>query len=161
MVDRAYADHLRRAVWRDRQSASTCGEVFLPAERIRRLESALESCLEQPVSLPEAAYALGFEVTYCCKLFQAVTGSSFSRWIRRIRIEAAKEYLRTTNLPIDIVSSRVGYSDTRTFQRNFRKHVGTCAREYRRTERERACEPTHRGSENTRFAARYPISAAK
>lgn len=35
MVDRPYADHLRRAVWRDRRSASTGGEVFLPAERIQ------------------------------------------------------------------------------------------------------------------------------
>lgn len=55
--------------------------------------------------------------------------------IHRVRVEAAKELLATTRLPIDQVAERVGFSQANYFARIFRRHGGATPREFRRLTR--------------------------
>ena len=125
--------HLRDAVWqpKDVGAPHAIREPVDPHRRIRRLESAIKRHLDEPLTLSEASDILGYEKTYCCRVFRSVTGKPFSHWNREIRVKAAKELLRSTRLPVTTICLSVGYSDVTTFERNFRKVEGTSPRAYR------------------------------
>lgn len=127
---------LHDAVWKYRPGLATAtfpSEVYKPVERIRRLEAALGEHPHLPLSLDDAADILGLHRNYCCRVFRKELGNPFSAWRREIRIAAAKRFLESTDLSITGVGAAVGYRDLTTFERNFRKSVGTSPSEYRQS----------------------------
>ena len=59
------------------------------------------------------------------------TGETPSGYLRRIRIEAAKQLLETTADPVDHLRARVGYGDPTAFRRAFTQATGLGPRQYR------------------------------
>jgi YesN/AraC family two-component response regulator len=99
---------------------------------IHRLKQILEESPQMTLTLDDLAQLLNLERTYCCKLFQELTGAYFSHWIRKIRIAKAQSLLRLSAYTITEVSHAVGYDDITTFSRNFRKELGLSPRSFRR-----------------------------
>ena len=64
--------------------------------------------------------------------FKAATGYAPLAYVQSLRIEEAKQLLETELSPIDEVARQVGYGDTASFRRLFRKLVGMTPGEYRR-----------------------------
>lgn len=56
-----------------------------------------------------------------------------SDYLINIRMEKAKELLRSTDMMTKEVSTAVGYEDERVFMRRFKKHTGLTTGQYRRT----------------------------
>ncbi|MNY73845.1 HTH-type transcriptional activator RhaS [compost metagenome] len=56
---------------------------------------------------------------------------TFVNYLNHIRMEAAKELLRTTDMKALEIAERVGYSDANYFSFAFRKYVGVSPKEYR------------------------------
>jgi AraC-like DNA-binding protein len=56
---------------------------------------------------------------------------SFSQELRATRLNAAAQLLRTTNLPVGAIASRVGYHAHPPFTKAFRRHHGTSPRTHR------------------------------
>lgn len=108
---------VRRAFTRDERRSQT-------RDSIRRLEIILQGSPHIAVTLDDMARFLNMERTHCCRVFQKITGQSFSAWLRRIRIEKAQELLRQDGITITDVAHVVGYEDITTFSRNFRKMSG-------------------------------------
>jgi transcriptional regulator GlxA family with amidase domain len=52
-------------------------------------------------------------------------------YLRRIRIDASKHLLVTTELSISAITERIGYEDTSTFIRMFSNRVGHTPARYR------------------------------
>jgi AraC-like DNA-binding protein len=52
-------------------------------------------------------------------------------YLHRLRIEAAKRLLETSDLNVQEITSRVGYQDARSFSRLFRAGTGQSPGEYR------------------------------
>ena len=52
-------------------------------------------------------------------------------YLRRVRIDAAKERLETTKETIDTITRSVGYSDTSSFCRLFKKYAQITPMAYR------------------------------
>ena len=63
--------------------------------------------------------------------FRAATGYTPLDYVQLVRIEEAKQLLETTDLPIDTVSSEIGYEDPAFFRRLFRRHAGITPSRYR------------------------------
>lgn len=63
--------------------------------------------------------------------FDRELGTSPARWLNEVRIRRAREILETTTLPIDIVSTRTGFSSSSTFRAVFRRVVGVSPLLYR------------------------------
>jgi YesN/AraC family two-component response regulator len=101
-------------------------------ECIQRLRQILEESPHMPLTLADLAQHLNLERTYCCKVFQEITGAYFSEWVRKIRIARAQSLLRLPAYTITEVSHAVGYDDITTFSRNFRKELGVSPRIFRR-----------------------------
>lgn len=61
---------------------------------------------------------------YLSRLFKAVTGIGFSKYLLTLRMEKAKELLADTSLSIGEIASMVGYTSTSYFIANFKKYFG-------------------------------------
>ena len=64
--------------------------------------------------------------------FKKATNQAPIEYLNRLRIRKGMEYLRNTNLTITDIATRVGFSDSNYFTRQFKKYGGTTPLSYRR-----------------------------
>jgi transcriptional regulator GlxA family with amidase domain len=67
--------------------------------------------------------------------FKSATGMTPLDYVQRLRIEEAKQMLETTDDPVESVASEVGYGDTVSFRRLFKRLVADTPAVYRRRKR--------------------------
>lgn len=68
---------------------------------------------------------------YFSTLFKKKEGVSPLDYLTRIRMEAAKDLLRDTDIPASEVSYLVGYEDPRYFYKVFKKYTGQTPTNFR------------------------------
>jgi transcriptional regulator GlxA family with amidase domain len=64
--------------------------------------------------------------------FRAATGYSPLAYVQTLRIEEAKQLLETTTTAVEQIGRDVGYEDTASFRRLFRRITGLAPGDYRR-----------------------------
>jgi len=69
--------------------------------------------------------------------FKKATGLSPVQYLQQIRLDKAKELLKTTNLNIAEVADQVGYSDNAYFSALFKRQISLSPGEYRRLVRKK------------------------
>ena len=84
------------------------------------------------VSLKDAAATVYLSPKYLSRIFKETTGGEFSDYKLRVKIEKAGELLRETGYNIDQISQRIGYENTESFTRIFKKLTGSTPTEYRK-----------------------------
>ena len=99
--------------------------AFSYYRRLDRLRKHVEANLCEPVSLADAARVVGLEKKYFSSFFRGKVGVPFTSWLSSVRLEAAVQLLSTRNYAISSVADRVGFADLRTFERNFKRVLGT------------------------------------
>ena len=85
----------------------------------------------EDLSLGQVAAAVHTSIFYFCKLFRKVTGTTFTEFVSRTRIEKAKNLLLNPNLRISEIAYEVGFQSLTHFNRVFKNVVGespTCYR---------------------------------
>ena len=82
-------------------------------------------------SLKDACRAFNISYSYASHLFAEFNNVPFARYVRSIRVEAAKRYLEHTTLPVIFTSSECGFSDSNYFSSVFKKETGLTPSEYR------------------------------
>ncbi len=99
--------------------------------KILEAQTHMEGNLTESFSLDELATGLGISPRHFKRRFKSATGDSPLAYLQRLRVEAAKQRLETTRETVDEITSQVGYEDTNSFRRLFRKFTGLSPREYR------------------------------
>lgn len=99
---------------------------------IREAKEYIMLNLSGSVSLEEVCGIVGYNSTYFSVLFKKECGMNFSEYVMRARIEKAKKLLKSTNETVATIMSMVGYTDIKTFNRNFNKIVGVNPGQYRK-----------------------------
>ncbi|WML28396.1 response regulator [Neobacillus sp. OS1-33] len=69
--------------------------------------------------------------SYCSYLFKEKTGENFNDFVNRIRIEKAKELLKSSPEKVYKIAKTLGYDNTKYFFRVFKKVTGYTPEEYR------------------------------
>ena len=85
----------------------------------------------EPVSIETLAEYLHLNPRYFSTLFKKKEGVSPLDYLTRIRMEAAKDLLRDTDIPASEVSYLVGYEDPRYFYKVFKKYTGQTPTNFR------------------------------
>ena len=85
----------------------------------------------QHITLCSVAQKVYMTPTYLSLLFKTNTGKTFIEQLTNIRMDKAKDMLKSTSLRNYEVAEKVGYHDSRYFSQIFKKKVGVSPSEYR------------------------------
>lgn len=83
----------------------------------------------------DAANEFFMDHSYFCRLFKKNFGCCFANYILDYRLEKAKIYLSTTDLPVTEIAFRVGFNDCSYFCKTFKKANGISPLSYRKADR--------------------------
>lgn len=109
-----------------RQDASLSKAVRICLEQMR-------TRLEDNLTLESLARDLGYSPYYLSKKFRSETGKTFKEQLRTLRLERAKQLLRTTNDSIFEISERLQFCSQSYFTECFRKAEGCSPAEFRQS----------------------------
>lgn len=97
----------------------------------RMLNYIREHYPEHDLSLDRLAKEFGLSPTYISKLFKEHTENNFIDHLIEIRINASKTLLTDKDRKVNEIAEAVGYTNTRSFLRTFKKYTGITPTEYR------------------------------
>jgi transcriptional regulator GlxA family with amidase domain len=80
--------------------------------------------LSEPISIPQAAKAIGVSERMLQRSVQRTLGTSPIRFIQDLRIERASHLLRTTEQSLETISRKVGYKHPNTLRVLLRERTG-------------------------------------
>lgn len=83
------------------------------------------------ITLEEMAKRVGVSSQYLSKIFKEETGQTFVEYLTTLRINRAKDIIKTSDQPIKQVGIMVGYKDPNYFSRIFRSVVGLSPSDFR------------------------------
>jgi two-component system response regulator YesN len=98
---------------------------------IEEVKNYIDQHYMHQISIGEIAEKLGVTPNYLSALFHKKTGTTFVKYLTRIRMLKAKELLKDPNIHIQQVAEQVGYYSTRYFTKLFVKFFGCYPSEYR------------------------------
>ena len=98
-------------------------------ERIKRF--AERNCFKK-ISLNEAAQVVCLSPKYLSRIFKQYCGKGFSEFRLEIKIGKAKGLLTQSTYNIDQISDKLGYQNTESFIRQFKKFTRCTPTEYRK-----------------------------
>ena len=98
---------------------------------IRLAKEYIVNNFNKNITLKDVADEVFLSQNYLSELFKKETGEGFYDFISKYRIRKAKEILITTNLKIYEVAEKVGYNDSITFGRAFKKITGVTPNSFR------------------------------
>ena len=96
----------------------------LSAPTLARIEEYVQAHLHGPIGMDELAGIAGCTRYHFSRLFRQSTGQTPHQWVTRLRVERASVLLSTTELGVEAVAQRVGFSGRSGLTRAFRRHRG-------------------------------------
>jgi transcriptional regulator GlxA family with amidase domain len=119
--------------------------VWVPrAERstVRAVQTLVEAAPGGDHRLPALAAAAAMSVRHFTRVFTAEVGETPSRFVERVRVEAARRELETSADTLDVVAQRCGLGSAETLRRVFQRRLEVSPDSYRRRFRTVAHERT-------------------
>ena len=84
------------------------------------------------ISLQRIAKMVYLSPYYISRMFKAKTGKNFYDYVLTVRMEAAMEMLKTTDLKVYEIAERVGYRNQKNFTKIFKRFYANNPSEYRK-----------------------------
>ena len=77
----------------------------------------------------------GYEESYFCRRFKAITGMTFTRYVLLLRLEKAQKLLCSRQIRTRDLAASCGFADVGYFCRCFKRHFGVSPMEYKNQNR--------------------------
>jgi len=100
---------------------------------VSRAKAFIHESHHQKISLREVAAHLGLSRTYLSTLFRRECGCTLTEYLHRVRMQRAQELIRSGDVPLSWVASRVGYQNYRDFHRNFVRFQNSSPKRFQRS----------------------------
>ena len=94
------------------------------ADDVYRATEFILANYNRKITLEDVADEVGFSPAYFSRLFKKKYGQSFSAFLTNVRIDASKNNLLATNLPMSEIARMSGFVDASYFTRAFKREVG-------------------------------------
>ncbi|CAL9611432.1 HTH-type transcriptional activator RhaS [Streptomyces sp. enrichment culture] len=98
---------------------------------MRAAVAFLHERLADPVTLADLADEVHLSVYHLVRVFKKATGQTPHRFLTGLRVEAAKRLLRETDLTLDQIAPRCGFTGSGALSAAFLRHTGTRPSAYR------------------------------
>ncbi|MBQ9760224.1 MAG: helix-turn-helix transcriptional regulator [Clostridia bacterium] len=108
-------------------------EHYLPSEKRLRIEPAIEYISKnynKPITNDELASLTGMSTVSFRKIFTQTTGISPIAYHHQLRIEKAKEMLKSDYGTLSDLAQSLGYAGLYDFSRDFKNHTGVAPSKY-------------------------------
>lgn len=106
----AYEDALSQNQYKDRA--------------ISRIISYVKTHYNKHLTLTDIAEYAGMNPSYVSRKFRQCTDMTLTDYIRKLRMENAKELFHSSQLTVKEAAAAVGYTDARLFSKEFKKYTG-------------------------------------
>src|SRR5215470_14060070 len=100
--------------------------------RLRKVKEFVHAKMEDELSLGELAQSVGLSTAHFSEMFRKSMGETPHQFVLRVRIERAKEMLRSAESRVLDVAIACGFKTQQHFARVFRHVCGLSPKEYRR-----------------------------
>jgi AraC-like DNA-binding protein len=100
--------------------------------QLNRATEMLKANLDGQIALSQVAGECKLSVSHFVRAFKQTVGEPPYRWLLQQRMDAAKELLLHSGLPMVEIALKCGFADQACFIRAFRKLLGTTPGEWRR-----------------------------
>lgn len=101
-------------------------------EYVRKAESFIKINLHKKIHVTEVADYVGIDRSYLSRLFRDSRGISLQQYILKMKMNAAANYMKSTNISIQEAAMSVGYTDSRVFNKAFKSQFLVSPSEWRR-----------------------------
>jgi AraC family transcriptional regulator len=118
-----------------RQSLHGAGRK--PPRWLDQARALVEGRFSERLSLVDVATAVGVHPVHLAREFRRWHRCTVGEYIRRLRIEFAREAISTTDLPLGRIAFDAGFCEPSHFTRTFRRLTGMTPAEFRATFSER------------------------
>jgi AraC-like DNA-binding protein/ligand-binding sensor protein len=113
------------------------GQLLLHGEHsespdINRAREFIQQHLTEPLDLQQVAGSANLSACYFCRKFKESTGTTFTSYLARTRVEAAKKMLVNPQVRVSEVAFEVGFQSLTHFNRVFKEIAGSSPTRYRR-----------------------------
>jgi transcriptional regulator GlxA family with amidase domain len=114
------------------------------AERsaVRAVQSLVEAAPGGDHRVPTLAAAAAMSVRHFTRVFTAEVGETPGRFVERVRLEAARVELETSNETLDVIAARCGFGTAESLRRVTQRRLGVAPDSYRRRFRTMSQERT-------------------
>lgn len=135
------ASHVERHFSHEiRQAYETSGffeaeENRHPDEDITQIQIWLQDNYQRAILFPQVATRFSMSIRTLNRRFKNALGQTPLEYLQEIRINTAKDLLKTSNLSISEIADKVGYQDASYFTTLFKKKLATTPNDYRDTVR--------------------------
>jgi transcriptional regulator GlxA family with amidase domain len=104
------------------------------AERstVRAVQALVEAAPGGDHRVPTLAAAANMSLRHFTRVFTTEVGETPGRFVERVRLEAARRELETTNDTLDIIATRCGFGTAESLRRVTHRHLGIAPDTYRR-----------------------------
>lgn len=99
---------------------------------IRDAKEYIRNNLAGNLIIQEVSEYVGYSSAHFSVRFKQECGITFSDYVMESRIEKSKELLKNTRETIESIAAAVGYSDVKSFTKNFKKYTEVKPSQYRK-----------------------------
>lgn len=98
---------------------------------VLQAKNYIDKHYKQEMSLIDISKEVSISPQYFSKIFKEEIGLSFVEYVRKIRMDIAKEMLRTKRYSVKEICYEIGYHDPNYFSRLFKKLVGVSPTDFK------------------------------
>lgn len=99
--------------------------------QISKALSAIHSDLKKDWSVDELAHVASLSRAAFASKFRKLTGDTPAKYISRVRIQKAMDMLRSSSDGLESIAEEIGYNDSFTLSKAFKRIMGISPKEYR------------------------------
>ncbi len=101
-------------------------------EPILRIQQEMEQNMKEFTPIEKLAEQIAMSKRTFLRRFKAATGNTPFVYMQRIKVEAAKKLLESTERQVVEIAFETGYEDITAFRKNFKKYTGLTPQVYRK-----------------------------
>jgi AraC-like DNA-binding protein len=100
-------------------------------ERVLKLIQFMRAHMRERITLESLSKQVFVSPNHLASIFRDYTGRSPIDYLIHLRLEEARRWLLSPDMPVTEIAARVGYDDAAYFSRLFRTHVGMSPLDFR------------------------------
>lgn len=115
------------------ENASTLHALFVKNAILAKVDKSIEHIrhnFTRSISVSELSFISGMSQSAFYRTFKAVTGTSPIQFIKKVRLNRARDLLVNDGLRVGEVASRIGYESTTQFSREFKRYYNRSPRDF-------------------------------